>query len=107
MKRTELDRRLRQLKREQKHAEYIDKVEGSRDPRSVADYIDDLHGKLYFNEREIMNIEDNVEILELLENLKDDHPEKQWLNVLKKAVRKTGVQEKDRAVEQLQALLEL
>lgn len=107
MKRTELERRMRQLKREEKQANYIEKVESARSPRSVANYIDELFSLLYYNEQEIMNIADNVEILELLEDLKEEHPEKQWLNVLKKAVRKTGVKQRDEAVDQLNELLEM
>src|SRR5690625_5718415 len=77
MKRTELERRVRQLKRDQKHAEYIERVEGSRESRSVAAYIDELFEMLYYNDQEVMNIPDNIEIFELFEELKEDHPEKQ------------------------------
>lgn len=107
MKRTELERRMRQLKRDEKQANYIEKVESSRDARSVANYIDELFSLLYYNEQEIMNIADNVEILELLEDLKEEHPEKQWHNVLKKAVRKTGVKKRDEAIDELTELLEM
>lgn len=107
MKRTELERRMRQLKRDEKQANYIEKVESSRDARSVANYIDELFSLLYYNEQEIMNIADNVEILELLEDLKEEHPEKQWQNVLKKAVRKTGVKKRDEAIDELTELLEM
>jgi hypothetical protein len=107
MKRTELERRMRQLKRDEKQANYIEKVESSRDARSVANYIDELFSLLYYNEQEIMNIADNVEILELLEDLKEEHPEKQWHNVLKKAVPKTGVKKRDEAIDELTELLEM
>lgn len=106
MKRTELERRMRQLKREEKVQDFLESV-STREARSVSDYIDDLFNLLYFNEREIMNITDNMEILELFEGLKEDHPEKQWGNVIKKAIRKTGVQEKDRANDQLTELLNM
>jgi len=68
-------------------------------------YIDELYGMLYYNDDEIMNIDENVEILELLEHLKEEHPEKQWHNVIKKAVRKTGVKKKKQALSQLEDLL--
>ena len=106
MKRTELERRLRQLKRDEKVQNYLSNV-GKREGRSVSDYIDELVELLYYNEQEVMNIKENVEILELFEGLKDDHPEKQWGNVIRKAVRKTGVQEKDRAVDELTELLNM
>lgn len=106
MKRTELERRVRQLKREEKVQDFLETV-GTREGRSVNTYIDELFGMLYYNEREVLNIKENVEILELFEGLKEDHPEKQWQNVIKKAIRKTGVQEKDRAVEELTELLNM
>lgn len=106
MKRTELERRVRQLKRDEKHADYIERV-GAREGRSVATYIDDLVAMLYFNDQEVMNIKDNLEILELFEELKDDHPEKQWGNVIRKAIRKTGVARRTEAVDQLTELLEM
>lgn len=106
MKRTELERRVRQLKREEKVQDFLETV-GTREGRSVNTYIEELFGMLYYNEREVLNIKENVEILELFEGLKEDHPEKQWPNVIKKAIRKTGVQEKDRAVEELTELLNM
>lgn len=107
MKRTELERRVRQLKRDEKRAESLDRSASAREGRSVANYIDELFEMLYYNDTEVMNIKDNLEILELFEDLKDEHPEKQWTNVIRKAIRKTGVAERDRAVEELTELLEM
>lgn len=107
MKRTELERRVRQLKRDEKKAEVIDRAVSSRESRSVATYIEELYEMLYFNEQEVMNISENVEILELFEFLKEDHPEKQWGNVIRKAVRKTGVAARDKAVDELTELLNM
>lgn len=106
MKRTELERRVRQLKRDEKRSDYLERA-SSRESRSVAVFIDELFEMLYFNEVEVMNIKDNLEILELLEDLKDEHPEKQWGNVIRKAIRKTGVTERARAVDELTELLEM
>jgi hypothetical protein len=105
MKRTEIEARMRELKRQQKMEEYYEKCEES-DGKSVSDYIDELYGMLYYNEEEIMNIPENLEILELFEELKEEHPEKKhWNNVIKKAVRKTGVEKSRRAKKQLHKLL--
>lgn len=107
MKRTEIERRMRELKREQKTEEYLEKCEETED-KPVSAYIEELYGMLYYNESEVMNINDNIEILELFENLKDEHPdEKHWHNVIKKAVRKTGVKKSSRARKELQRLLEM
>lgn len=107
MKRTELERRVRKLRREQKHAEYIERVEGSRDARSVANYIEELFGMLYYNDEEIMNIPDNMEIFELFEDLKEEHPERQWHNVVRKAVRDTKVAKRKQAIKQLTEYIEM
>lgn len=107
MKRTEVEARMRELKRQQKIEEYYDNC-GQSDGKSVADYIEELYGMLYYNDKEVMNIAENIEILELFEELKDEHPEeKHWHNVIKKAVRKTGVKKSGHARKELQKLLEM
>ena len=105
MKRTEIERRMREFKREQKVAEYLDNC-GSEE-KSINDYIEELYGMLYYNETEVMNIPDNMEIFELMEGLKAQHPEKQWHNVVKKAVRKTGVKDRKKATNELAQYLEM
>ncbi len=106
MKRTELERRQRMLKRVEKKTAAVERAIETREPSSVATYIENLHSLLYYNDKEVMNIVDNIDILELFEQLKDDHPEKQWAAVVKKAVRKTGVAKKSQAISQLTTLLE-
>ncbi len=47
------------------------------------------------------------EILELLEEMKIELEEKNWINVLKKAVKKSGVKEKETAIQQLKEMGEI
>ena len=60
---------------------------------------------MFHNDVKIYNIAESVEILELFDDMKDSIDESQWNNVIRKAVKKTGVAEKDAAVAELTELL--
>ena len=49
----------------------------------------------------IYNIAVDERIPDLLEEMMLEMPEKQWENIIRKAVRKTGVKEKEPAVKEL------
>ena len=105
MKQTDILRRERELKRAMKKEERLNK-EGGAVP-SVGEYINSLHELFFHDDTKIYNIETDEKILDLLENLTLDHPEKQWDNVLRKAVKKTGIKEKDAAFNALKELMEM
>jgi len=100
MKRTELERRERELKRSTKKSEVLER-KTARAGRSVGQYIDDLTALFRYDNEEIFNTTDDIAILELIERMKEDLPEKQWDTVLKKAVNRTKVKQADRAVTEL------
>lgn len=100
MKRTDLERRERELKRSTKKVEVIER-KSSRAGRSIGQYIDDLAGLFRYDAEEIFNTTDDIEILELIERMKEDLPEKQWETALRKAVNRTKVKQAQRAVEEL------
>jgi hypothetical protein len=102
MKRTELERRERELRRTEKKSRPAGK--GEREEMSVSDYIEALFGLFRYDAQEIFNTSEDLAILEVLENMKEDHPEKQWDVIIRKAVNKTKVIEKDRAYEELRQL---
>lgn len=103
MKRTEMERKERDLRKsEKKQTKSSSGKEGS-----VNDYIDQLFAILRYDENEIFNTVDDITILELFESMKDDLPESQWDNVIKKAVRKTKVAEREKAISILNELLKL
>ena len=104
MKQTDILRRERELKRAQKKEERLAKG-GCDECPSVGEYINNLSDLFFHDENKIYNIQQEDKILELLEDLKDDHPEKQWDNVIRKAVKKTGVKEREDAVKQLKELM--
>ena len=104
MKRTEMERIERELKRQEKKTT---RIAGSGTPGSVGEYIERLYGLFRYDQTEIFNTSESVEILELLEDMKNDIPEKKWSDVLKKAIKKTQVVEKDKAMEELKELIGL
>jgi len=105
MKQTDILRRERELKRAVKKESRLSR-EGGVVP-SVGEYINELHDLFFYDATKIYNIDNDEKILDLLENLTMDHPEKQWENVLRKAIKKSGVKEKDAAFNSLQELMEM
>ena len=100
MKSTDLARRDREIKKARKRVMVLER-KGQRESRSPGDYIN-LFAELFFHDTEkIYNIEMSEDILVLLEEMKEDLPEKQWPNVVRKAVKKTKVKQKDDAISQL------
>ncbi|WP_411824556.1 LB_289 family protein [Leptospira sp. 'Mane'] len=100
MKRTELERRERDLRKMEKKKI----TPGEKESMSVGDYIDGLFGLFRYDEEEIFNASDDEDVLEMLENMKGEHPEKQWDVIIRKAVNKTKVAQKDKAYESLRIL---
>ena len=103
MKRTDMMRKERELKKAQKKMDKISRDTG-RD-MSVGDYINELASLFFHDDNKIYNIDSDEKILELLEEMKESIEEKNWDNIIRKAVKKTGISEKESAVEQLKSLL--
>ncbi len=106
MKSTDLARRDREIKKARKREMVLER-KTSKDNRTPGDFINELHEQFFFDENKIYNIEMSEEILMLLEEMKEEIPEKQWPNVIRKSVKKTGVKEKDEAVKLLAELAEI
>ena len=103
MKQTDIDRKERELRRARKKAERIEK--GGGVDRKPGDYIDELSGMFFHNEVKIYNILNNDEILEFLMDMKEELEEKHWDAVIRKAVKKTKVSEREEAIKELFGLL--
>ncbi len=106
MKSTDIARKDRDLRKARKKEEILAR-KGTRDARSVGDYINELADLFFHDGNKIYNIESSEEILLLLEEMKEEIPEKQWNNVLRKSIKKTKVSEKDAALEQLRGMGEI
>lgn len=101
MKRTEIERRERELKRAMKKASVGGK---GTDEKSVGDYINELVDVFIFNEEKIWNTTSDEDVLEVLEEIQIAYPEKAE-TIVKKAIRKTKVAKKDEAFEELSSLM--
>jgi hypothetical protein len=99
MKRTDLERKERDIKRAMKKEERIAK--GGAVEKSVGDYINELHSFFFHDETKIYNIAVDERIPDLLEEMMIELDEKQRENIIRKAVRKTGVKEKEPAIKEL------
>jgi hypothetical protein len=106
MKSTDIERRNRDLKRSQKKAELLEK-RSSRENRSVGDFINAFVELFFYDAEKIYNLEMSDEILFLLEEMKEEQPEKQWENIITKAVKKTKVKAKDEAIAALKDIAEI
>ncbi len=106
MKRTDMERHQRNLKKtEKKEKMLLKKFPSNGSKPNVGECINNLFSLFRYDEEEIFNINSNEKILELLENLKTDLPEKQWDNVLKKGIKKTNIIQKEKAFNELKGLL--
>lgn len=105
MKSTDIARSDRELKRARKKAEYIeDKL--NRTSLSVGDYINQIHDLMFFDAQKVYGIPENEDLLMKFVEMRMDQPEKQWETIIRKAVRKTKVVQKEEAVKELMELLE-
>lgn len=105
MKRNDMERIERELKRTQKRERIGQKRDADRPTQTIGAYIKDLGALLRHDGNVIYNTLDDEQILELFENMKEDVPEEKWETVIRKAVNATKVTERDTAVEQLRSLI--
>ena len=106
MKSTDIARNSRELKRMQKKEEYIN-AKINREVPSLGDYINQLHDLFFYTEQKIFGISESEDILMLFVEMKENYSEKQWDTIIRKAVRKTKVAEKETAIKELLDLMEL
>lgn len=106
MKRTDLEKRERELKRKQKKMDVLDrKISSTVQDTNPGSYINGLFSLFRYDNNEVFNADNDIEILELLENMKKNIAAKQWEQVLKKAIKKTGVKLKEKAFSELNHLM--
>ena len=96
MKSTDIDRIDREFKRARKKEELIEKRLENRADRSVGDYIKKLYSLFYHDDKKVYNLKDNAEILTLLAEMKEDLSDSKWDNVLRKAIKETRIDVKQR-----------
>ncbi|MDA3810955.1 MAG: hypothetical protein PF518_11590, partial [Spirochaetaceae bacterium] len=69
--------------------------------------INAFHEMFFFDSEKIYNLEMSDEILFLLEEMKEEQPEKQWEVIITKSVKKTKVKQKDEAIAMLKEIAEI
>ena len=106
MKSTDLARRDRELKRARKKSEVLQR-KGLKSSNTVGEFIDELAGMLFNDGQKVYGISESTDILEFLENMKEQQPEKQWEIIIRKAVKKTKVVKREEAVKELMELGEI
>ncbi len=108
MKRTELERRDREVKKARKKEEVLERKvskEAGGLSKTMGDYIDQLESLFFHDDTKIYNINHSVEILELIEEMKEILPQDKLDSIIRKAIKKTGVREKSRALKEIEELL--
>lgn len=106
MKRTDIQRKERELKRAEKKADRIASKGDRKDDASVGAYIDRLHALFFYDETRIYNTKHSVEILEVLEEAKEAFDDQSLETIVRKAIRKSKVKEKDLAFTELMELVQ-
>ncbi len=109
MKSTDIDRIDREFRRARKKEDVLQKRLDGRPERSIGDYIRKLESLFYHDNKKIYNLKDNVDILTLLSEMKQELAEKQWDNILRKAIKETKIEvsKRDEAFKQLKELLSM
>lgn len=107
MKRTDQERIERELRRREKKERVVERKSGAPRPEaSPRAYIAGFVEAFHFDSEIIYNTTDDEDVMELLIAMKEDLDEKDWEGVLRSAVRKTKVQAKDQAFQELKTLLD-
>ena len=107
MKSTDIARHDRELRREKKRKDIQERRDSKREI-TVGGYIEQLHALFFHDDKRIFNTtKNNDAIIDLFETMKLELPEKQWEVVIRKAVKKTEVANREGAVKELVELLEL
>ncbi len=81
MKSTDMARRDREFKRARKKSEVIQR-KGLKSTNTIGDFIDQLSDMLFNDGEKIYGISESTDILEFLENMKEEQPEKQWESII-------------------------
>jgi len=106
MKRTDIERKERELRRASKKQDVLERKTTNYKSKNQAGYfIDTLASLFFYNDDQIFNCLTEEKILELLEEMKESIPEKNWETIIRKAIKKTGVAQKEEAFQQILSIL--
>ncbi|ADN03139.1 LB_289 family protein [Spirochaeta thermophila] len=106
MKMNEIEKMERELRRAQKKQESLARKQQKKKGNVVGEYIKRLASLFFYDEEMIYNIPNNPDIFACIEEMKQELPREEWETVIRKAVKSTGVKEKEIAYTQLKTYLE-
>jgi len=106
MKSTDMARKNRDLKKAMKKEDVLIRKQSKKSDRSPGDFIKDLAELFIHDDVRIFNIKMSDDIQELLMDVLENVEEKHWDGICRKAVKKTGIKEKEAAFTELKTLLE-
>ncbi len=106
MKRTEIERIEREVKRVHKRDALAQKRQQDTEGETPGFYIDKLFSLFRYDQSEIFNTQNDISILEVLEEVREKISSKKWDDILRKAIKKSGVKERDKAFMELRELLD-
>ncbi len=105
MKRTDIERWERERKRQEKKSMLVDKRELNYDDKTEGAYIKKLASLFKHDEEKIYNIAADETIFGLICDMKEHLEEKNWDNVFRKAIKRTKIEKKELALEELRGLI--
>lgn len=105
MKRTDEERIAREVGRQQKQDRVLQRRTEARGDASVAGYTKLLESTLMWDDETVYNINDD-EVLEVLMEMKEDLTDKECEAVIKRAIKKTKVKDRDTPFEEAMTLLD-
>jgi hypothetical protein len=105
MKKTDLERHHRELKKAMKKQDVLKrKAESVKPTKRVGEYIERFFSLFRYDSEEIFNIKSDIKILEVIEEMKTELPEKYWENILRKCIKKTNISKRDEAYNAMKEL---
>jgi len=105
MKRTDLERKERELDRKEKRNRQLARQTEPDEEYNPGYFIKQLTALYRHDDEKIYNTQTDEKILELLLLMKESIAEKQWEPVIRKSVKATGITGKEKAIEELQAMM--
>lgn len=110
MKRTEFERKERELGRVRKKIEVLERKqqsrrEGQKEDYSIGDAITELSPKIFHDGTQVYNTEKDDNLVEFFMEIKETFDESDLDNILRKSLRKTGIKDKVQGFERLKSIL--
>jgi hypothetical protein len=100
MKRTDIERKEREIRRKQKKEELLERKVEQR-AGSIGDYINKLGEVFFHDETRIYNSKSDERILEVIEEMKENYDREECEKIIRRAIRATKVKEKEQAFKDL------